>query len=214
MSWKKTLIAAAIMIAATGIMRYVSHSEEIHPNQPFSTFPQTIGEWKGKEVFFSDQVYQMLGVDDSFIANYKGPNGESIQLYIGFYQSQKEGEMPHSPKVCLPGAGWGIKQMETVSLNIPQSPRNKSQVLKMVVENRQKYKQMVFYWFHSRGRMITSEYMQRFYLALDAITRQRTDGAFVRLITPVINGDEQAALETLNAFTAKIMPILDRYIPS
>lgn len=213
MSWKKTLIVAAIMLAAMGILRYASDSEAIHPNKPFSSFPKTIGQWQGKELHFSDTIYQVLGVDDSFLANYSHPDGSHIQLYIGFYQSQKEGDLIHSPKHCLPGSGWKIVKNERVRLGLEEGPRKASKVIKLNTQNQQQLKQVVLYWFHSRGRIISSEYWQKIYLVWDSIMRNRTDGSFVRLIAPVVGGDEKQTTEKLKRFARELIPILDQYIP-
>jgi len=74
-------------------------------------------------------------------------------------------------------------------------------------------KQVVFYWFQSRGRIISSEYMQKIWLVYDSITKYRTDGSFVRLISPVIENEDKA-LEVLKEFTRAIYPHLNEYIPS
>ncbi len=213
MSWKKTLIVAAIMLAAMGILRYASHSEAIHPNKPFSAFPKTIGQWQGKELHFSDTIYQVLGVDDSFLANYSHPDGSHIQLYIGFYQSQKEGDLIHSPKHCLPGSGWKIVKNERVRLGLEKGSRKESRVIKLNTRNQRQSQQVVLYWFHSRGRIISSEYWQKIYMVWDSIMRNRTDGSFVRLISPVVGEDEKQTTKKLKRFARELIPILDQYIP-
>jgi hypothetical protein len=47
-----------------------------------------------------------------------------------------------------------------------------------------------------------------------ALTRQRTDGALVRLITPVYPNEEVAdADKRLAAFTQEIVPVLNEFLP-
>ena len=84
MSLKHTLIASSIMIFTAVFLNYISHSEAVHPNKPFSTFPKQIGEWKGIEQRFNEKIYDILGVDDSYLATYRAPDGRQVQLYIGF----------------------------------------------------------------------------------------------------------------------------------
>jgi EpsI family protein len=191
----------------------MGHGENIHPNKPFSTFPKTIGKWIGREGRFAESTYEILGVDDSFLGNYTAPDGSQIQLYVGFHQSQREGDLIHSPKNCMPGSGWNITQTSLKELSMPNSNPGKIKVIKLLLE-KSSQKQIVLYWFQSRGRFISSEYMQKIYLIIDAITRHRTDGAFVRLIAPVVNGNEDVSLKNLEDFFKLLMPILQDYIPS
>jgi len=212
MSLKHTLIASAIMILTMVTLNYLSHAEDVHPNKPFATFPKQIGQWIGSEARFDQRIYDALGVDDSFLGNYRTSDGRQVNLYIGYYQSQKEGDLIHSPKNCMPGAGWNITQTSLEEVTIPDSKSGKIKTIKLLLQNGRQ-KQVVLYWFQSRGRIISSEYMQKLYLVIDSITKHRTDGSFVRLIAPVAN-DEEKTLNILKDFTAQIMPILNEYIPS
>ncbi len=213
MSLNHTLKASALMLLTFVFLYYVSRGEAIHPNQPFSSFPKQIGEWRGKESFFDEKTLAVLGVDDYFLGNYLAPDGFWIHLYVGFYQSQSEGDQIHSPKNCMPGAGWNITRTELEELDIPGNTPEKIKVIKLIVQKGEQ-KQVMLYWFQSGGRVIASEYMQKIYMVIDSITRRRTDGSFVRLIAPVIGNDEEASLIRLKSFAGKLMPILHEYIPS
>ncbi len=180
--------------------------------KPFSTFPTQIGPWQGVEDHFDERVYQVLGVDDSFLANYKGPSDPWVNLYIGFYDSQREGDLIHSPKNCMPGGGWKITDVSIETLRSGNEIATEHKIIKLVLE-KGKSKQISLYWYQSRGRIISSEYMQKIYLVWDAITRNRTDGSFVRLIAPVVDSEEQT-LTTLKSFAQELFPILQDYIPS
>jgi len=212
MSWKNTIIASLIMLFTFGLLSHLSRPEEIKPNKPFSTFPVQISDWTGKEDRFDDQVYKVLGVDDSFYADYRNAKGEYINLYIGFYQSQREGDMIHSPKNCMPGGGWNIIESKVVPVQLKAEASKKINVIKLVLQNGPN-KQISYYWFQSRGRIISSEYLQKIYLVWDAITKNRTDDCFVRLITPVVASEEEAT-RSLEKFIQDIFPVLNEYIPS
>ncbi len=213
MSFKRTIIASVIMILTAACVTYIGHGEDIHPNKPLSSFPTRIGQWAGTQDKFDSRIYQVLGVDDSFLGNYRHPKESDVQLYIGFYQSQREGDLIHSPKNCMPGAGWNIIKTSIETLDAAAENEKKISVIKLVLQNGIQ-KQIVLYWFQSRGRIISSEYMQKIFLVIDSIFRHRTDGSFVRLITPVLNDDEDKAVNTLKDFAVQLMPILNEYIPS
>ncbi len=214
MPLKNSVIVSVLMILGAVLISYTSHSENVPPHHPFSTFPLKIDGWKGKTDRFSDEVYKALGVEDSFLADYISQNGGRINLYIGYYQSQREGDLIHSPKNCMPGAGWGIADSSLIEIRNTAEPGNpKVKVIKLTLENGPR-KQIMLYWFHSRGRIISSEYSQKIYLVVDSVLRHRTDGSFVRLIAPVQNNDDKAALRDLINFSEQLMPILKEYIPS
>ncbi len=213
MSIKRTLIASALMILTAVCIAYFSNIEDTALHKPFSTFPKQIGDWTGKELRFDQQVYDVLGVDDSFLCDYQTIDGRYINLYIGFYQSQRKGDLIHSPKNCMPGSGWNITSSSLEELTVADAHQEKNKGIKLILEKGNR-KQVMFYWFQSRGRYISSEYMQKVYLVIDSITRHRTDGSFVRLITPVAGNDEKKALKELQDFTKLLLPILQQYIPS
>jgi EpsI family protein len=132
---------------------------------------------------------------------------------VGFYQSQKEGDLIHSPKNCMPGSGWNILNTSIESVDVGQGGSVKNiNVIKLILV-KESQKQVVLYWFQSRGRIIASEYMQKIWLVIDSITKHRTDGSFVRLISPVVE-NEAKTLEILKGFTQEIYPFLNEYIPS
>ena len=201
------------MILTFFMLNRVDYSEDVHPKRSLSDFPRQVGEWSGKEDFFEESVYSALGVDDSFLGHYRTPGGRYIQLYIGYHQSQREGDLIHSPKNCMPGGGWNITRSKLTEVKAEDKSPGNIKVVHMDLENGPD-KQMVLYWYHSRGRIINSEYLQKIYLVLDAITRQRTDGSFIRLIAPVSDGDEERTLKDLKKFARLILPILDDFIPA
>jgi EpsI family protein len=213
MPLKRTIIACALMLSTAVLLKFVHSNEGVHPNKPLSTFPKQIGEWKGKEQRFESKVYEVLGVDDSYLATYSAPDGQQVQLYVGFYQSQREGGIIHSPKNCMPGSGWNITNSSIEKLEVHRTQYKNIKAIKFKLKNGI-HEQLALYWYQSRGRIISSEYMQKFYLVFDSITRRRTDGSFVRLIAPIHNGNEERASEALKSFAGKIFPILVEYLPT
>jgi EpsI family protein len=199
------------MLLTAVLTGFASQSEKIAPNKSFNEFPLEIGQWNGVKDELDQKVYNILGVEDYILANYRKKSREMVNLYVGFYQSQKEGDIIHSPKNCMPGAGWNITDtsIETVSMDETETS---IKVIKLLLEKGAE-KQIVLYWFQSRGRIISSEYMQKIWLVIDSVTKHRTDGSFVRLISPVAI-DEKTTVKILKEFTKKVYPVLKEYIPS
>ena len=212
MQLSRTLIVAAVLLCTAVALGYFHQTRDVLPEKPLDQFPMVIGAWQGTVDKFESRIYDVLGVDDSILSNYKDDAGNIVQLYIGFHSSQREGDLIHSPKNCMPGSGWDIVGAGLVDLSIDSRHNKPVRVIRLLLQKGMQ-KQMVLYWYHSRGRVIASEYDQKIYLVVDAITRNRTDGSFVRLIAPVEN-DERQTLEMLKRFAVQLFPIVDDYLPS
>ena len=158
-----------------------------------------------------EKVYNILGVEDYIMADFTKAQGQRVNLYVGFYQSQSKGDLIHSPKNCMPGAGWNIVQSSAIPVDIPQSGKTIKIAKLLLAKDGQK--QVVYYWFQSRGRIICSEYMQKIWLVVDSIMKNRTDGSFVRLIAPVIKNEAEAEV-LLTQFADEVYPVLNQFIPN
>lgn len=184
---------------------------KVNPIKPFSEFPTKIGPWSGTVGRYDRRIYDVLGVDDSFLCDYRAPDGRQIQLYIGYYNSQKKGDLIHSPKNCMPGAGWNITRTSIEKLSLAGANPGKTKIARLILEKGAE-KQIALYWFQSRGRVISSEYWQKIYLVWDAIIKSRTDGSFVRLIAP-IRETEAETTRYMEEFAQELFPILGQYLP-
>jgi exosortase D (VPLPA-CTERM-specific) len=204
------LYAALLLICATLLTALmISHRSEIIPDRSrFVTFPATIGEWHGHASLLEPQVENGLALEDYILSDYSKSDGKTVNLYVAYYASQRTGESPHSPVVCIPGDGWSITKLERTGYGAEQ-PLNRA-----IIE-RNGSKQLVYYWYEERGRRIASEYWSKWYLLSDAITKNRSDGALVRLITTVLPSEvERDADNRLQLFMHDLLPRLVDYLPS
>jgi EpsI family protein len=208
------LVASLFLLCAAGIsVYYISGRSEIIPDRSrFVAFPEQIGLWQGRAVLIEPEVeHGLSGLDDYLLSDYKGSDGKVVNLYVAYYASQRKGESPHSPIVCIPGGGWQITKFERTSYAYDGTmlPMNR------VIIARNSVKQLVYYWFDERGRKIANEYLAKWYLLADAIAMNRSDGALVRLITQV-HGDETEhdADVRLQTFIRAAMPSLSGYLPT
>ena len=63
-----------------------------------------------------------------------------------------------------------------------------------------------------RGRVVANEYANRGYLVVDSLRLRRTDGALVRVISPVLSTADQASGSALS-FVQAMFPHLTQAIP-
>jgi len=209
--------AAVLMLATAIVLQAHSRSEYFPPRAPLSSLPLQIGGWTGTDGVFDRQTLDILGPGDFLTRDYENasqPQSQPepwIDLYIAYFPSQKTGDTIHSPNHCLPGAGWIPTSREVVHLTRPDGssfPVNRYVVSKLGE------RQLVLYWFQAHGREVASEYWAKYYLVSDSIRMNRSDGALVRLMTPMLDGESRdAAQARIMKLGSQIIPLLDKYIP-
>jgi exosortase D (VPLPA-CTERM-specific) len=208
----KPLVACLLMLSAGALATYfVSERTETIPDRTqFVVFPDRIGQWQGHTALLDSDTEKALHFDDYILSDYSQPDGKTVELYVAYYASQRKGESPHSPIVCLPGGGWAITRLQEIGYD----NAGEVQPLNRVVIEKGTTKQIVYYWFDERGRQIASEWWAKFYLLSDAIFKNRTDGALVRLTTPVLPGETDSdADHRLQAFMRDAVPRLAGFLP-
>ena len=208
MSPLRLWITVGVLLAAFVVLHGVSHGEATVPHEALRELPLTVGNWAGIEKPLSDRTLQAVGVTDYVNRFYVGQNG-FVQLYVGYYSSQRSGDTIHSPKNCLPGSGWDPVRSGHAVISLPSGH---TIIVNEYLIQRGLDRQLVLYWYQGRGRVIASEYSSKFWMVADAISRNRTDGALVRVITP-IQGSESEARARLENFTRLVFPRLDTFIP-
>jgi exosortase D (VPLPA-CTERM-specific) len=210
-SWP-TIVASAIIVISVLFVSTISHDDEvIPPRKSFDLFPTALSDkWKGSREYFKNNEQSVLRVTDYLLMDYV-VDGKPINLYIGYHESQRSGTSPHSPRACIPGSGWEIASIDRVP--IPEKDGSQFYANKLIIQKGET-KQLVYYWFQQRGRKIDNEFVLKWYLFKDAISLNRTDGALVRLTTPVESNEKITDAEKrLQAFAQVINPILPNYIP-
>ncbi|MDZ7339863.1 MAG: EpsI family protein [candidate division KSB1 bacterium] len=156
---------------------------------------------------------EILKATQSIWRSYANAQGYTINLFIAYFHDQKYGSQIHSPKHCLPGGGWKIIQKENYFLDIITTKPRSMMVNKMVISDKRR-KELVIYWFWTRSGIITSEYRLKFDLAKNALFRQPTDAALVRINLPIIdNEDDSQALRLATQFISEIFPNIQSVLP-
>jgi EpsI family protein len=201
----------AVLLAGTAGMGFLSHGEATPPARPLSEFPKDIGNYRTvADLPFDQDTLKVLGVTDYLNRVYFSPSQGDVGLYVGYFRTQRTGATIHSPKNCLPGAGWQPTESEIYSL--PLTDGRKVPV-NLYVIRKDLDQQVVLYWYQSHGRVVASEYWGKFYMVYDALRLNRTDAALVRITAPVRNGNTDAAREQAIAFAKQIAVDVEQIIP-
>lgn len=207
------ILTVLLLTATWALGQGIEFREKVPVGKPFHLFPLQVGQWAGTGRQLEQQVIDELDFSDYMVVDYTNAAGHSVNVYTAFYESQRKGESIHSPETCLPGGGWVLTQ--SGKHDIPLSAPHQSVMrVNRAFMQMGGHKQLVYYWFPCRGRILTDVFQLKLFTFWDALTRQRTDGALVRMVTPVYAGEELSQAEArLRAFMQEIVPVLDEFLP-
>jgi exosortase D (VPLPA-CTERM-specific) len=210
LSWGVPVLLAGLLASSL----YVQGKEnQIPERRVFAEFPLTIGDWTGTTGTLEENILNSLKTEDYIISDYKNSADNLVNFYVAYYADQAAGSAAHSPRACIPGGGWLIKDLRVQTVEGLQMNGRPLQVNRLLIKKGD-YTQVVYYWFQQRGRDITSEWLVKWYLFWDAMTRNRTDGALVRLTAFVLPGEDIAVADKrLTDFAGAVIPQLSEYIP-
>jgi EpsI family protein len=205
--------AVALLLAGTALLLHARASFEMIPvSEPLQQVPRTITGLAGTDQPIDQETLDVLGSGD-FLSRVYWQRGRTppIGLFIAYFPSQRTGVTIHSPKNCLPGAGWVFESSQYVQLN---DANGKSHSVGEYIIAEGDNRQFVIYWYQAHGRSVANEFEAKAYLVADAMRLNRTDGALVRVTTPIDpNEGISAAKARAEAFTAQLAPMLPRFIP-
>jgi EpsI family protein len=204
-------VMIAVLLAATAGMGFLSHGEATPLAKPLADFPKHIGEYSMvQETPLDQQTLAVLGLTDYINRFYAAPSAGMVSLFIEYFKTQRTGATIHSPKNCLPGAGWQPVQTSIYQMKLDDG---RTVPINLYVIRKDLDQQLVLYWYQSHGRVVASEYWGKFYLVHDALTLNRTDAAMIRIVMPIVAGDEDEARNRAIAFAKQITTDVDKIIP-
>lgn len=207
-------ILTVVLLLQSSVFYGFYREEKPPTKQPLSAVPRDIDDWRMmQEGVVDKEVADVLRADELLSRTYASPTRpQPAYLFVAYFNTQRTGQKPHSPKNCLPGSGW----LPTVSdeLSIPIAGRPEPIQVNRYIVAKGEDKSVVMYWYQSRDRVVASEYAAQFYVVADAVRYNRTDTALVRVVVPVVRGDENAATKAGTEFIQSTFPVLRRYFPA
>jgi EpsI family protein len=214
MGSKSFVILSAVLLAQAGMFYGFSRKENIPSRRPLADFSLAGTPWKSvQDVELSADELAVLQADDILSRIYQHQSPErGASLFVAFFDTQKTGKTPHSPKNCLPAAGWVPSRNEIVEIPVPglAQPIQANEYVVARGDNQS----VVLYWYQSHNRTVASEYWAKFYTVADSIRYNRSDTALVRVVVGVNGGDTKTASQTATEFAIAFFPQLKQYLPS
>ena len=180
--------------------------------RPLAELPLTLGAAfrPYNDTRFSPATEEVLRASDYIMRDYILPP-RRFNLYVGYYDSQRTGATYHSPQHCLPGSGWEMSDGRSVEITGPAGGQIYANRY-LVRQGNKRY--VMLYWYQGRGRTNASEYWDKLYTIVDSISRGRSDGAMVRVMTPIYTGEsDEEAFAAVKRFSGTIADSLTEYVP-
>ena len=205
--------ALLVLILVAGVLVNAwSYLGEAHvERKQLKDFPQNIGAWQktGNDQILDGETLKVLRASDYLLRDFRKSDGQSANLYVGYYATQRTGATYHSPLNCLPGSGWTLSEPGKATIALPNGSSFVAN--KYVIQNGD-YKSLMVYWYEGRGRNVASEYWGKIYTVFDSVRLRRSDGAMVRVTVP-IHDSEAAAEHTAIEFASIASNVLPQFVP-
>ncbi len=211
-AWMPLYAGLVVLGATAGISSSVDFRKEVPPARDLAAFPAVLGPWRGERSLMDPRILDALDLSDYTAMTYRNGPAPPVDFYVAYYASQRKGESIYSPETCLPGAGWVVEDARPVRVSTRSGSAGTFQA-KRVVLRKFDETMIAYFWFDLAGRTATNAYQVKLFNFWNALTRQRTDGALVRVMTPVaLSESEEAAERRLRRFLDHAVPVLEDYL--
>lgn len=200
----RIVIAAAFLFVQAIAVSWIRQSENLPVPPDLEHFPSTMGDWKkvGED---SIETSLQLGADRVVSWNYvHASSGSTANWFVAWFQTQRDGNQPHSPKVCLPGNGWTPQTADELLLSTSAGTVKANRY----IVSRGPLRAVVVYWFQTPRRVIANEWAAKFWLVVDSVRDHRTDTALARVVVFERNGDDAATSATAVQFAEEALNAL------
>ncbi|KJS31428.1 MAG: hypothetical protein VR64_11520 [Desulfatitalea sp. BRH_c12] len=215
-AWWPLALASFLVLAAPWAIERWARVPPKTLKMSLATFPKQFGDYSGVASEMDGRIWDRVGGQHYVIIDYLKHPFPPVNFYTAYYEHQRmAGDFIHSPKLCLPGAGWFVEQNRKRTVAIAPCETGLGAKLRfneMLVSN-EGQRQLVYYWYQGRDRNITSEYVAKFFLVWDGLWRRRSDGALVRLMLPLTGIDVTEGRRVLDPFAQFVSLQLTDYLP-
>lgn len=211
-SLRFAVLFISILVAGVLVNGWAYLGEAHIERKQLKDFPEQLGEWQQSrpDQTVDEPTMKVLRTTDYLLRDYRRPDGQVANFYVGYYASQRSGVSYHSPLNCMPGSGWTLSSPDTVTISLPDASSFVAN--KYVIQNGD-YKNLMIYWYQGRGRAVASEYWGKVYTVIDSVRLRRSDGALVRVTVP-LDDSEAAALESAKDLSAKAAVAISEFVPN
>ena len=174
-------VPASVMLAGVLLVSGIRAQYALEPARTLASIPASMLGHASQDVVIDKEEQRIAGMSHYVLREFRQDSATAFSVYVGYYDRQVQGKTIHSPKNCLPGAGWEI----LTSSRVPLPGSTTGGTANRVVLSNKGTRAMVYYWYQGRGREESSEYKVKWDLLRDAALYGRTEEALVRIVVPI-----------------------------
>lgn len=178
---KTSMIPIIVLSFGVLLINGIREQYDMAPREPMSAIPAQLSNAIGIDVPIDTAEQRVAGMSQFMLRSYGSDSTPLFTTYVGYYNRQVQGRSIHSPKNCLPGAGWEIRETGRLPFDALSM---KGSVNRVLLSNRGA-NALVYYWYQGRGRIEASEYLVKWNLLRDAAVFGRTEETLVRIVVPL-----------------------------
>lgn len=200
-------VPVAVLGAGVLLISGMREQHAVAPRTTMTAIARSYLNLSSTDIVVPEEERKVAGMTDYVMREFGPTSAAAFSVYVGYYDRQIQGKSIHSPKNCLPGAGWEI--METTRLPIPSS-MTPGTVNRVLLANKG-VRALVYYWYQGRGRVEASEYVVKWNLMRDAALFGRTEEALVRIVLPIAgrsDAEVKAAIARADELSKTLVPSL------
>jgi len=211
---KRFLVFSPAFVLGFGILLVSGIRKQfaMAPPQPMKALPQQVVGYQSRDIVIADEERRVAGMSDYAFREFtRADSAQPFSVYVGYYERQVQGKTIHSPKNCLPGAGWEV--LETA--RVPLSKESSALGNRVLLANG-RARALVYYWYQGRGRIESSEYRVKWDLLRDAAMHGRTEESLVRIVVPLpeVVGPNDASKESARSADVLVAGIAKELVPA
>ena len=203
-------IPAGILGVGCALLLSVGRQQAMPLRGELETLPVQVDGYRPSDEVISEEEQQVAGMSDYLLRLYRRDSSDAFSVYVGYYEQQTQGRTIHSPKNCLPGAGW--EALSASRETVPIEGGGSVTVNRYMLANKGQ-RALVYYWYQGRGRVEASEYRVKWDLMRDAALRGRTEEALVRIVVPITDGLKDPD-ELARRVAGKLVPAVALKLPT
>lgn len=180
LGWR-AFVPALVLLVGCGFVWQTHAQRQMSLAAPLSSIIPSLDGYSVSDLHIGDEERQVAGMSDYVARMYRRDSVAAFQTLVSYYDRQGQGKTIHSPRNCLPGAGWEVLHGGTRSVVVDGASHD---VNHYVLKNGPAT-DIVYYWYQGRGRVVASEYQVKWNLLRDATLLGHTEEALVRIVIPV-----------------------------
>jgi EpsI family protein len=204
--------ACLILVFQAGASRMLKVDERVLPVPGLHSLPMQVGQWKATtEVSMPPATEEYLKPDEYILRDYvDGRTGTPLNLFVAYFKSLQNTYGPHSPSVCLPGAGWAVSSSKITSIAVPG--RASGIPVNEYTMEKSNERLLVMYWYQNDRDVWAQEFHAKLRLLPDLLRYRRSDVSLVRVILPLRSASAEEERANCLHFTQAVFPLLaDRF---